>query len=120
MSHPPPKIKCEAGNADANGISCAGGGSNLGAASDSAWRAAACDIGGGAERRQSLCRLTMIQPPRFLDLRDGNGTIAIAHPRGGSQLFQPPIAKKIPPADLNPALSQIGRPSWRERGGQYG
>src|SRR3546814_4941150 len=64
ISHPPPKIKFEAGNADANGISCAGGGSNLGDASDSAWRAAACDIGGGAERRQSLCRLNMIQPTR--------------------------------------------------------
>src|SRR3546814_676528 len=76
ISHPPPKIKFEAGNADANGISCAGGGSNLGDASDSAWRAAACDIGGGAERRQSLCRLNMIQPTRFLDLREERKRVA--------------------------------------------
>src|SRR3546814_1783774 len=74
MSHPPPKIKFEAGNAHADGISCAGGGSNLGDASDSAWRAAACDIGGGAKRRPSPCRLNMIQPPRFLDMRSGNGS----------------------------------------------
>src|SRR3546814_2767810 len=89
-------MKFEVGNAEANGISCAGGGSNLGDASDSAWRAAACDIGGGAERRQSLCRLNMIQPTRFLDLRDGNGKIAIAYQRGGYQLFQPRVAKEIP------------------------
>src|SRR3546814_284997 len=108
ISHPPPKIKFEAGNADANGISCAGGGSNLGDASDSAWRAAACDIGGGAERRQSLCRLNMIQPTRFLDLRDGNGKIAIAYQRGGYQLFQPRVAKEIPPPDLHRALAKRG------------
>src|SRR3546814_1117045 len=52
ISHPPPKIKFEAGNAHADGISCAGCGSNHGDASDSAWREAACDLGGGAERRQ--------------------------------------------------------------------
>src|SRR3546814_12664243 len=116
MSHPPPKIKCEAGNADANGISCAGGGSNLGDASDSAWRAAACDIGGGAERRQSLCRLNMIQPTRFLDLRDGNGKIAIAYQRTGHQLFQPRVAKSIPPHVHHPPIAKRSITSPAEGG----
>src|SRR3546814_6188680 len=75
------------------------------------WSSDVCSsdlIGGGAERRQSLCRLNMIQPTRFLDLRDGNGKIAIAYQRGGYQLFQPRVAKEIPPPDLHRALAKRG------------
>src|SRR3546814_11556114 len=75
----------------------------------------------------------MIQPTRFLDLRDGNGKIAIAHQRGCYQLFQPRIAKKIPPADLHRAFAkrgltriaggvarrEIGRASCRDRVCRY-
>src|SRR3546814_20051887 len=65
ISHPPPKIKFEAGNAHADGISCAGGGSNLGAASDSAWLAAACELGGGDGRRPDPCSLKLIHANPF-------------------------------------------------------